>query len=272
MNGIVRIARIGRMYKLIKLTRLIRILKIFKSKGSLFKKAKGKMNLGEGFERLIFFILMSFMICHIVACMWVFATTFADKDHPSWIVATGSEDEETHSKYLISLYFTITTITTVGYGDISANNPIEQIFCIVIMLMGVIGFSLATSTLTQLLSDYESSNKKLNEKMEVLKKVYDQYCLPLTLYDRVKKSLTYMFTTDMDELNEFMDVLPHGLKIEVSLFIHEKTYKQIWFLQDQAWSFIAFICPMLKPLLCQEGEYVYQDGDEVNSIYFLKEG
>ena len=113
------------MYKLIKLTRLIRIVKIFKSKGSLFKKAKGKLNLGEGFERLVFFMLMSFMICHIVACMWVFATTFADEGHPSWMVATETEDLPTEEKYLISLYFTVTTITTVGYGDISANNPIE---------------------------------------------------------------------------------------------------------------------------------------------------
>lgn len=76
------------------------------------------------------------------------------------------------------------------------------------MIMGVIGFSLATSTLTQLLSEYNSSNKKLNEKMEVLKRVYDEYCLPLELYDRVKKSLTYIFTVDMDELNSFMNVLP----------------------------------------------------------------
>ena len=44
--------------------------------------------------------------------------------------------------------------------------------------------------------------------MEVLKRIYDEFCLPLDLYDRVKKSLTYMFITDMDELNEFMDVLP----------------------------------------------------------------
>lgn len=72
MNGLVRIARIGRLYKLIKLTRLVRILKIFKSKGSLFKKAKGSMNIGDGFEKLLFFFLMSFMICHIVACLWVF--------------------------------------------------------------------------------------------------------------------------------------------------------------------------------------------------------
>ena len=208
----------------------MRIIKIFKSKGSLFKKAKGTLNLGDGFERLVFFCLMSFMLCHIVACMWVFATTFAEDGHASWLLATSMSDEPTAAKYLIALYFTVTTITTVGYGDISANNAIEQAFCIVIMLMGVVGFSLATSTLTQLLSEYNTSNKKLNEKMDVLKKIYDEFCLPLELYDRVKTSLTYMFVTDMDELNEFMDVLPQGLKIEVSLFIHEKTYRKIWFL------------------------------------------
>ena len=85
------------MYKLIKLTRLVRIFKIFKSKGSLFKKAKGKLNIGEGFERLVFFVMMSAMICHITACMWVFAASFAhdgdesSDDHNSWIDATDLE-------------------------------------------------------------------------------------------------------------------------------------------------------------------------------------
>ena len=198
------------MYKLIKLTRLIRIFKIFKSKGSLFKKAKGKLNLGDGFERLVFFILMSSMINHIVACMWCFTATFDDGEdgHVNWLMAKEITEDTIGSKYLFSLYFTVTTITTVGFGDISANNPIEQMFCIFIMLMGVIGFSLATSTLTQLLSEYNSSNKKLNEKMDVLKRVYDEYYLPLDLYDRVKKSLTQMYTVDMEELTDFMEVLP----------------------------------------------------------------
>lgn len=129
VNGIVRIARIGRMYKLIKLTRLIRIFKIFKSKGSLFKKAKGRLNLGDGFERLVFFILMSGMICHIVACMWCFVATFEeDKDHEGhmdWLLAKEITNNSIGSKYLFALYFTVTTITTVGFGDISANNPSE---------------------------------------------------------------------------------------------------------------------------------------------------
>jgi hypothetical protein len=193
------------MYKLIKLTRLIRLFKIFKSKGSLFKKAKSTLNLGEGFERLVFFILMSCMICHIVACMWCFAPTLEeDREHDGhidWLLAKDIIEESIGTKYMFALYFTVTSITTVGYGDIWAHNPIEQIVGIFIMLTGVIGFSLGTSTLTQLLSDYDSSNKKLKEKMDVLKRTYDQYCLPLDLYDRVKKSLIHMFTIDMDELN-----------------------------------------------------------------------
>lgn len=50
--------------------------------------------------------------------------------------------------YLTSFYFTVTTITTVGYGDMSASTFMEQILCICIMLIGVIGFSLASGAFT----------------------------------------------------------------------------------------------------------------------------
>ncbi len=36
-------------------------------------------------------------------------------------------DQET---YLTAVYFCVTTSTTVGYGDISATNYAERIFCI----------------------------------------------------------------------------------------------------------------------------------------------
>ena len=45
-------------------------------------------------------------------------------------------------------YFVITTITTVGYGDHSASTFIEQIFLSIIMFIGVIGFGLASGSLT----------------------------------------------------------------------------------------------------------------------------
>jgi len=57
--------------------------------------------------------------------MWVFAASFADEEHSSWMKARELDLSEVGANYLTSLYFTVTTITTVGYGDISANNGIE---------------------------------------------------------------------------------------------------------------------------------------------------
>ena len=62
--------------------------------------------------------------------------------------------------YLTSFYFTTTTVTTVGYGDFSASTVAEKIFCIIMMLIGVIAFSLSSASLSSLLTNYDSSNAK----------------------------------------------------------------------------------------------------------------
>ena len=50
------------------------------------------------------------------------------------------------------MYFTVTTITTVGYGDISGNQTqSEKIFCIFIMVAGVIAFSFASGSLASII-------------------------------------------------------------------------------------------------------------------------
>ena len=84
--------------------------------------------------------------------------------------------------YLTSFYFTTTTITTVGYGDYSGNTPVEKIFCVIVMIIGVISFSLATASLTSLFSDLDSSNAKYEEKVSTLNRIYKEYLLPLELY------------------------------------------------------------------------------------------
>ena len=57
---------------------------------------------------------------------------------------------------MVSFYWTITTITTVGYGDISAVNIVERIFCSCLMVIGVISFSFANGSLSSILMTYDS--------------------------------------------------------------------------------------------------------------------
>ena len=42
------------------------------------------------------------------------------------------------SSYVTSLYYAVTTLTTVGYGDISATNPREMVFATIAMVLGAV--------------------------------------------------------------------------------------------------------------------------------------
>ena len=170
------------------------------------------------------------------------------------------------------MYFIITTFSTVGYGDISASNVSEKVFCIVIMIVGVTAFAAGTSTLTNLLQTYEIENKAISEKLDVLNRIKKEYYLPLKLYENVKKSIKYQHNNDIEDMVQFLDTLPQDLKVEVSLFIFESTFKQFEFFYDRPVSFITWICPLLKPLIKLKDQYVFFEGDDISCIYFMQNG
>ena len=86
VNGIVRIARIGRLYKLVKLTRMLRILKIMKEKSKLMKYLNDILKIGHSLERLLFFVIIFFILCHISSCLWLMIASFINENFEgTWV-------------------------------------------------------------------------------------------------------------------------------------------------------------------------------------------
>jgi len=91
--------------------------------------------------------------------------------------------------YIYSIYWSVTTITTVGYGDISGENNLEKGYCIIVMLIGVICFSFASGSLSSILQNYDNQNANYKEKLSVLNRIYNEHHIPLEFYSRLKKAL-----------------------------------------------------------------------------------
>ena len=60
--------------------------------------------------------------------------------------------------YFTSYYFTVTTITTVGYGDVYATETSERIFCIFLMILGVFAFSFASGAFASILTSFDATH------------------------------------------------------------------------------------------------------------------
>jgi potassium voltage-gated channel Eag-related subfamily H protein 8 len=190
LNSLIRVARIGKMYKLVKLTKLLRMAKFVKNSSYFGKYMQKIFNIGFGMQRLMGFILSFFVLIHIVSCLWIMTAQFADEAKGTWmegdIFLMGSGE-----KYLTSIYFTVTTITTVGYGDVSISTKTEKFFCILTMLVGVISFSFASGSLSSILQSIDSTNAKHKGQLAILNKLLKDYKLPLRLYSHLKQSLNY---------------------------------------------------------------------------------
>lgn len=275
VNDLARLARLGRMYKLIKMLKLLRVLKIVKDRSRILKYLNEFLKIGLGFERIFFFIIIYMILLHVMTCVFIIAGQLRDvidetKELPSWI--DDYSDSGNGGIYLNAMYFAMTTVTTVGYGDLGGVNTLEYGISILCVVFGAISFSFAQSALATLMSNYDQANAQLQEKINVLNRIYKQYYLPLELYQRLKHAIKYDFNKDKNDINHFVEFLPHKMKMELSLHIHEKTYKKIELLQDRPSAFITWICPLLKPREYPRNEYVYLENDDVTHIYFLSQG
>ena len=111
------------------------------------------MRLSVAKERLFIFSIFSILFVHTISCLWIFLGTSDRKygDIDNWIDVYEFDPDDHGKMYTIGLYWTITTITTVGYGDISATNTTERIVACIIMVIGVIAFSFSTGSLSSII-------------------------------------------------------------------------------------------------------------------------
>ena len=121
----------------------------------------------------------------------MFVARFDPTSKDNWICQGGWVDIPDYQLYIAAFYFTVTTIVTVGFGDIHAYNSVEQIICIFLMLIGVISFSFATGALSSIISNYDSSQAKLKEKISTLNEIKSDYKIGPELYDELLKTIKY---------------------------------------------------------------------------------
>lgn len=74
--------------------------------------------------------------------------------------------------YFDSLYFSLTTLTTVGYGDIYPTHHISKVFTMFYILFGVGMMFYALSTITQTI--IESQRKMMHKAEELTHKIQEE--------------------------------------------------------------------------------------------------
>ena len=120
------------------------------------KSAPGSLKVSDKFSDLIMVISTFFLGCHIIGCLWIVTANMSydekfeyqdSKYKNNWINNDKYNQYTARQLYIAAYYYTVTTVTTVGYGDITGTNSGEKIFCMILMVSGVVFFSIVSGYL-----------------------------------------------------------------------------------------------------------------------------
>ena len=90
-------------------------------------------------------------LVHLMACFWYLLAKLENFGPDTWVVRSGLIDDDYLTKYLSSVYWAFQTLTTVGYGDISAHTNLEICLSLAWMIFGVGFYSFTIGNLSSII-------------------------------------------------------------------------------------------------------------------------
>jgi CRP-like cAMP-binding protein len=268
---LVRIAKLTRMSKLSRVLKLTKLAKIFKRDDSTVFRFKlfDDLNINSNIRRFIRFFVYFIMFNHVSTCIWVFVGTL---DYPNWIFVAGLQDRENVTLYVHSLYFNFSTVFTIGYGDITSTNVIERIYNIMLMLVGVMMYSFAITSLSNIVVKIDKKEKNYNKNIELLEEIRGKYRINDKLHKLLKRYLSYDLKINRIDKKCVLDELPQQLRNNLTLQIYHNQIQNLNFFKDAPNEFIFRAVTLFKPLKMFKNEIIIKAGNYLDEMYFIRRG
>ena len=263
----------------IKLFLFIKSFKIFKITGN--KKSKAL----EDFYRylsvfyylekaavFIFSFIIFLLFIHLFICLHIF---FALQSYPNWISYSNVANEDFIKKYVASFYFLMTTVTTVGYGDIVCISIYERLFHIILLGIGTIIYSFIVSKIGNYLREESYVEMKLSKDLTILENIRLAHpSMPFNLYLKIKNHLLNISKKrKKTELSLLINGIPEAIKNELLFKIYAKVIKNFKIFKGANNShFIIQVLTSFIPIVSKKNETLVLEGDPINNMVFIKDG
>jgi len=142
----VRLIRLPRLFKLVKLLRFVKILRAWRLEKYL-RPFQEHLQFNPGFLRICKFAMWFFLISHWVACGFSFVAVSEFPDPDTWLSRYELLDAPLDERYVASIYWSLTILSTLGLGDLVPVTMLERIYVTFITAVGAVLFSFITATL-----------------------------------------------------------------------------------------------------------------------------
>ncbi|CAD8065047.1 unnamed protein product [Paramecium primaurelia] len=226
--------------------------------------------------KLVYFLVL---VAHMCSCGWHLLGRIEYEiynDEKSWLIYYDYYDQEWYDRYIVSLYWSVITTLTVGYGDIVPQTTIERLFVIIVamVLCGVFGYII--STIGEIIKTLEERKALLKRSMKKVNQYIKQKQLNLQLSLKVRKYFEFKHQIDeqlQEQDDSILNKLSGQLKQEVLVDIYKRVLLNSNFLKNNIPDdLINNLCQKTKQATYAPGYDIASVNDTATKLIFILEG
>lgn len=257
------------LFLILRILRLLRITRLL----LIFNRWESYSHINPGYFRITKLFITVIILTHWIACIWFFLAFIDNFPQDSWVVALDIENASVIRQYIYSLYWAVTTMTTIGYGDITPHRDIEYMATIIIMIVGASTYAFIIGNIASLFSNLDSAKIAHKNKIESLTQFLAYHNVPKPLIFQLRNYYDYIWERhrSLPENNFFQD-LPLHLHLDILQYITGDLLDKVALFQYSSPRLRNVLLMALKFQTYPPNSYIVKEGDLGQAIYFISLG
>ncbi|KAK7938503.1 hypothetical protein WMY93_001829 [Mugilogobius chulae] len=265
---------------LLKTARLLRLVRVAR-----------KLDRYSEYGAAVLMLLMCIfaLIAHWLACIW-YAIGNVEKEYLEhkigWLDNLGvsigkrynysdpASGPSIKDKYVTALYFTFSSLTSVGFGNVSPNTNSEKIFSICVMLIGSLMYASIFGNVSAIIQRLYSGTARYHAQMLRVKEFIRFHQIPNPLRQRLEEYFqhSWTYTNGIDMNTEVLKGFPECLQADICLHLNRNLLQNTKAFQGASQGCLRALAMRFQTTHAPPGDTLVHSGDVLTAIYFLSRG
>ncbi|KAL5771976.1 hypothetical protein ACOSQ2_011900 [Xanthoceras sorbifolium] len=257
-------------FRVLNMLRLWRLRRV----SSLFARLEKDIRFNYFWTRCTKLVAVTLFAVHCAGCFnYMIADRYPDPQR-TWI-GVGNPNfkrESLWNRYVTAIYWSITTLTTTGYGDFHAENPREMLFDIFYMLFNLGLTSYIIGNMTNLVVHWTSRTRNFRDTVRAASEFATRNQLPTRVQEQMLSHLCLKFKTEGLKQQETLNSLPKAIRTSIAYYLFFPIAQNVSLFQGVSHDFLFQLVSEMEAEYFPPKEDVMLQNEAPTDLYILVSG
>jgi len=216
------------------------------------------------------------LVPHIrFSCLFFYLGDMERDENNYWADGVGLNGNDDTTNYIAACYWSIMTLTTVGYGDISAQTDAQRILGVITMIAGALFYAYGVSHVVSIVDEVRAETRAFKGRMDRFNSYMSARNLPQALRGDIREFLHNKRRRQKASIRDeehLLSQLSMGLRSRVAMAINEQYLKEMPFFLGADVNLTMELALNMESIFFPAYEDVVREGEEGDAMYFIVAG